>query len=101
MAIYGDRYSFTQENVDESLTGSGVYALYDGDITIYIGRGDGENGIRARLQAHKRGDEGSCTKNASHYRRETCTNPIIREGALLSEYLQINDRLPLCNNVMP
>lgn len=101
MALSGDKYSFTQENVDRSPTGSGVYALYDGSTTIYIGKGDGENGIRARLQSHKRGDEGSCTHNASDYRRETCTNPITRERELLLEYQQANGRLPRCNNVMP
>lgn len=101
MALSGDKYTFTQENVDKSPTGSGVYALYDDNVTIYIGKGDGENGIRARLQAHKRGDEGSCTENASHYRREVCSNPKTREGELLQEYVDANDALPRCNDVMP
>ena len=101
MALSGDRYPFTQKNVDNSPTDDGVYALYDGNVTIYIGKGDGVNGIRARLQAHKRGDEGSCTHDASDYRRETCTNPITRERELLLEYQQANDRLPRCNTVMP
>lgn len=101
MAISGDRYSFTQENVDKSPTTAGVYALYDDGETIYIGKGDGENGIRERLQSHKRGDEGSCTQNASHYRRETCTNPRTRERELLQEYQSANGRLPRCNEVMP
>ncbi|GAI53806.1 unnamed protein product [marine sediment metagenome] len=101
MAISGDKYTFTQENVDRSPTDGGVYALYDGNETIYIGKGDGVNGIRARLQAHKRGDEGSCTQGASHYRREVCSNPQSRERAELQEYQQANGRLPRCNNVMP
>ena len=67
MAISGKEYPFTQENVDQSPTDDGVYALYDEGVTIYIGKGDGTNGIRARLQAHKRGDEGKCTQGASHY----------------------------------
>jgi hypothetical protein len=66
MPISGDKYQFTQTNVDKSPTKEGVYALYDDTVTIYIGKGDGENGIRARLQAHKRGDEGNCTQGASH-----------------------------------
>ena len=101
MAISGDRYSFTQENVDGSPIKDGVYALYDENVTIYIGKGDGENGIRERLQAHRRGDEGSCTKNASHYRREVCSNPKIRERELLQEYKNANGTLPRCNDVMP
>jgi len=101
MALSGSKYDFTQENVDKSPTEGGVYALYDDDVIIYIGKGDGENGIRERLQAHKRGDEGDCTKNASHYRRETCPNPKVREGKLLEEYKSAYDRLPRCNDVIP
>lgn len=101
MALSGNKYAFTQENVDKSPTEGGVYALYDANATIYIGKGDGENGIRARLQAHKRGDEGSCTKNASHYRREVCSNPKTRERELLQEYVDANGVLPRCNDVMP
>ena len=101
MALSGDKYPFTQDNIDKSPTASGVYALYDEYITIYIGKGDGENGIRARLQAHKSGAEGSCTKNASHYRREVCLNPTTRERELLQEYKYANGKLPRCNDVMP
>ena len=101
MAISGDKYAFTQENVDKSPTDEGVYALYDGNEVIYIGKGDGVNGIRARLQAHKRGDEGKCTQEASHYRREVCSNSQSRERAELQEYQRNNGRLPRCNNVMP
>jgi len=101
MALSGDRRSFTQENADNSPTDDGVYALYDEGVTIYIGKGDGANGIRTRLQAHKRGDEGSCTKNASHYRREACSNPKARERELLQEYKDANGKLPRCNDVMP
>lgn len=101
MPILGDKYPFTQENVDKSPTDDGVYALYEENVTIYIGRGDGTNGIRARLQAHKRGDEGKCTQGASHYRREVCNNPVTRERELLQEYKDANGVLPRCNDVMP
>ena len=101
MAISDDKYSFTQENVDRSPTQKGVYALYDDDATIYIGKGDGEGGIRERLQAHKRGDEGDCTQEASHYRREVCPNPKTRERELLQEYVNTYGKLPRCNDIMP
>ncbi len=101
MALSGDRYDFTDTNIGNSPTEDGVYALYKESVTIYIGKGDGVNGIRARLQAHKRGDEGSCTQVATHYRREVCNNPISRERELLQEYEQANGRLPRCNDVMP
>lgn len=101
MTISGDKYTFTQENVDRSPTGKGVYALYDGSVTIYIGKGAGENGIRERLQAHKRGDEGSCTQKATDYRREVCSNPSTRETEELEAYKKANDKLPRCNDIMP
>ena len=101
MSIASEDYRFTQENVDQSPTDDGVYALYDDGVTIYIGKGDGTNGIRARLQAHKRGDEGKCTQGASHYRREVRNNPVTRERELLQEYKDAHGVLPRCNNVMP
>jgi hypothetical protein len=101
MPITGDKYPFTPENVNRSPIAKGVYALYEDDVTINIGKGDGENGIRARLQSHKRGDEGPCTKNASHYRREVCPDPTAREREMLQEYKRTHGRLPRCNDVMP
>jgi excinuclease UvrABC nuclease subunit len=100
MSISVKKYSFTQDNVDKSPTKKGVYALYEENVIIYIGKGDGENGIRGRLQAHKRGDEGSCTKNASHYRREVCSNPTTKEKELLQEYKNAKGKLPRCNELM-
>jgi len=101
MALTGNIYPFTQDNVDKSPTDKGVYALYDEDITIYIGKGDGESGMRTRLQSHKRGADGSCTKGASHYRREECSYPKTREQELLLEYKNTYAKLPRCNDVMP
>jgi len=101
MTILGEKYPFTHDKVDKSPTKDGVYALYDESVIIYIGKGDSVNGIRARLQAHKMGDEGSCTKNASHYRREVCSDPTTRERHLLQEYKNANGKLPRCNDVMP
>jgi len=97
MPISGDSYTFNDENISNSPTDEGVYALYNGTVTIYIGKGEGENGIRARLQAHKRGDEGVCTLQATAYRRELCEDPTLREAELLQEYKQTYGHLPPCN----
>ncbi len=101
MTISDDWYTFSDENIGRSPTGDGIYALYDGEETIYIGKGEGENGIRARLQAHKRGDEGTCTQQATTYRREVLDNPSARETELLQEYKRIHGKLPRCNDIMP
>lgn len=97
MPISGDLYTFSDENIARSPTDKGVYSLQEGNETIYIGKADGENGIRERLQAHKRGDDGECTQQATAYRREVCSNPSSRETELLEEYNVINGRLPRCN----
>jgi excinuclease UvrABC nuclease subunit len=99
MPIAGDKYPFTWENIDKAPEQAGVYALYDGNEIIYYGRAQGDSvTIRSRLADHKSGREGSCTKNASHYRREVTSRPVSREKELLEEYKkQHNDKLPRCN----
>jgi excinuclease UvrABC nuclease subunit len=101
MAIGGSKYPYTDENINKSPLEPGVYALYDGNITIYIGRASGTNTIRKRLQDHISGNEGTCTQNATHYRREVNYDPIAREKQLLEEYKYDYNKLPRCNNVMP
>ena len=97
MPISGNKYPFTQLNVDSSPNNIGVYELYDGETNIYIGRASGADTIRKRLQSHKRGDEGTCTQIATNYRREICNNPIARKTELLEEYKRIHGKLPKCN----
>jgi len=98
MPISDTLHKFNDENISISPTNKGVYALYVGDVTIYIGKAEGVNGIRERLQAHKRGDEGTCTQEASTYSREPCEAPTLRETELLKEYQQrSHGRLPRCN----
>ena len=95
MAIVGDTYSFTQNNVDKSPDSSGVYELLDGSETIYFGRASAS--IRSRLKRHRAGDEGPCTQRATHYRREVTGSPNYRETQLLITYENAHGRLPRCN----
>lgn len=97
MSVLSKFYTFNDDNIALSPTDVGVYSLHESGETIYIGKGDGKNGIRARLQAHKRGDEGSCTELITAYRCEVCKYPSTRETEILEEYYQINNRLPRCN----
>lgn len=102
MPISGELYSFTDKNLDNAPDVAGVYALYDGNLLIYIGRAQGgQTTIRTRLKDHKSGREGRGTQAASTYRREPCTNPVARERELLQEYQRQYGRLPRCNEVMP
>ena len=102
MPISGKLYAFTQDNVNKAPAEHGVYQLYEGDVTTYIGRaaGDGVT-IRSRLQSHFRGDEGPCTEAAENYRREVTPRPVARERELIDEYERKYGRLPRCNDVRP
>ena len=99
MPIQGKLYSFTQDNVNKAPNVHGVYALYDGDVTTYIGRAAGTGvTIRSRLQSHYSGAEGNCTKAATAYRREETENATAREKELLDEYYARHGRYPRCND---
>ena len=97
MSVSGNTYSFSDRYISSAPTGKGVYSLHKGGETIYIGKAESEGGIRARLQAHMRGDEGHCTIQATTYRYELHRNPVAREEELLLEYRYAHGRLPLCN----
>ncbi len=93
---------FNQQNVDVAPTFDGVYSLVFNQDVIYYGKGESkQGGVRARLQSHFRGSEGSCTKSATHFQVEQSANPTTRERDLLQEYRIRMGRLPRCNDVMP
>jgi len=67
---------------------TGVYAIYNAQKWIYIGRGD----IRQRLLDHLAGDIPSINTNTpTHFRAEITGDSIKREKQLLREYA------PACN----
>ena len=99
MPVHGDYFKFAFENLAFCPTYKGVFSLHDGDETIYIGKADEADGLRGRLQAHRRGDLGPCTQQATAYRRELHTDPSARQRALLEEHRRIYGRLPRCNEL--
>ena len=102
MPISGDSYEFTDRNLDDAPNEAGVYALYQRDSLIYIGRSKGgRTTIRSWLKAHKAGREGPCTKAATAYKREVASSPVSRQKQLIDEYYNANGRLPKCNDVRP
>jgi hypothetical protein len=88
--ISGDKYAFTQENVDKSPNSDGVYGLVrgDGETKVYIGGGN----IRSRLQSHFGGGNSCITREKpTHYYREVTQNWTSREKELIGAYD------PICN----
>lgn len=102
MPISGKLYSFTEDNVNQVPAERGVYQLFQGNVSTYIGRaaGDGVT-IRSRLKSHFNGNEGPCTQSADSYKREVTSRPKERERELISEYENGYGKLPLCNDVRP
>ncbi len=96
MPIRGTKHRFTNPHINGSPTDSGVYVLYEYTELIYIGKGDGKEGIRTRLQYHKNKNN-PCTKNATSYCCERSRDPVEREKYLLEEYLEEHGKLPRCN----
>ncbi len=92
---------FTHAFVDTASIFHGVYALWDGNVIVYYGKAEGIDGIRGRLQDHKRGSEGPCTQNATAFQEEVNFASQARESQLLREYMAQFGRLPRCNALMP
>jgi hypothetical protein len=101
MAISGEWHSFTDENIANATIMNGVYALHQGSTLIYIGKGEGAEGIRGRLKSHKAGYEGTCTKYADYFNCEICFDASARERLELDAYKAIYGKLPKCNEVLP
>lgn len=92
----------TPQNLSRAPAQAGIYVLYERGIIIYVGRAQGGNStIRNRLQSHRAGREGPCTRNFTHYRYETTRADVTRERELLRAYRQRHNRLPRCNDRMP
>ena len=74
----------------------GVFALWDGDELIYVGRGSPAATIRARLREQLERRH-ACTASASHYSWELSLRPEARELQLLEEFAAQFGRMPKCN----
>ncbi len=98
MTIAADKIQSTETNINEAPAEAGVYVLYEGDTTIYFGRAQGGDvTIRSRLEDHRAGREGPCTKNATGFKVEITSSAVTREKELLEEYKTAHGRLPRCN----
>ena len=82
--------------VDGAPEEAGVYALWESDELIYVGRASGTSTIRARLLEHLEYPV-PCTRRASHYSWELSLRPALRENEILSEHQARHGRVPKCN----
>jgi hypothetical protein len=97
MHVWGVLRPFDDWHINRVLRTAGVYALYEGRETIYLGTAKGGEGVRGMLINHKDGLEGECTKQATHFRYEHSNDPDSRLLELLDEYNKVYGSLPKCN----
>ena len=97
MPIRSPKYKLTRMMVDGAPDEAGVYALWEDDELIYLGRASGSATIRARLEEHLSRSLCPCAENATHYSWELALQPAARELELLREALARHGHLPRCN----
>ena len=96
MPISGQRRRFNSWQISGAPPEKGVYALFDGEELVYVGRAyGGDMTIRSRLFEHyaKR----AAPHDATHYACEVSAQPAQREAELLLEFERANARLPRWN----
>ncbi len=79
-----NKWKLTASMVEDAPDTRGVYALWENDTIVCIGRADGgEQTIRSCLMEHLLGAQGQQSKHATHYSWEICADPVAREAQLL------------------
>jgi len=102
MPISGPRYRFNSWQITGAAPEAGVYALWNGEELIYIGRAygrsdapDAASTIRGRLLDHY--TKRAMPHDATHFSYELAAQPAKREAELLLEFQAANARLPRWN----
>ncbi len=94
------RYAFTRAAIEHAPEETGVYALFDGEEIIYLGRASTrERSIRRCLLEHQDGARGACTMKATRYTWEISVWPAARETELLARFFREHRREPRCQGV--
>ena len=96
MVFMGDVFRFAEDSIGTAPEQEGVYALYQGNELIYIGKAEPGDSIKSRLQKHLLGLD-PCIEKATAYRYEVCDNPRRREELYLQVYEMSYLKLPRCN----
>ena len=95
MPIRGKKQRFTDTNISNAPGCDGVYGIYKYNQLVYIGKGEGKNGIKGRLQAAKRDKR---SKGATSFQVERCKDAAWREEQLLRQYKKLHGKLPRYND---
>ena len=95
MAILEKKWPFAASIVAHAPDETGLYALWQDNEIIYLGRALG--GIKTALTRHLDGRGGACTRTATHYSWEISLWPSLRESEVLLEFMAANKRRPRCN----
>jgi hypothetical protein len=96
LPIRNPKYRLTRALVEGAPEEAGVFALWEGDELIYLGRASPGATIRQRLEEHLE-QRVACTTRASHYSWELSLRPAQRELEILREFNRQLGRLPKCN----
>jgi hypothetical protein len=96
MVFMGDVFRLAEDSIGTAPEQEGVYALYQGNELIYIGKAEQGGSIKSSLQNHLSGVD-PCTRTATAYRYEICDNPRHREELYLQVYAVSYLKLPRCN----
>jgi excinuclease UvrABC nuclease subunit len=94
MPIQAPHYRLTSIIVHGAPEHPGVYALWQDEEMIYLGRAVS---IKKRLLEHLDRSESQCITDATHYTWELSLRPEQREADLLQEFYKRYGRLPRCN----
>lgn len=97
MPLKKPKYKLTRAMVNGAPDEQGLYALWEDDELIYLGRGSASATIRARLKEHLSRGLCPCADQATHYSWELSLRPATREVEVLEECLAEFGRLPRCN----
>ena len=96
MPIRNPKYRLTRAMVEGAPHEAGVFALWEGDELVYVGRASPDASIRAQL-LHHLARKCACTVKASHYSWELSLRPATREVEILNEFIAQFGRMPKCN----
>ena len=98
MPMLGHYVALDRKNFLGITTDEGVYELYDGTETLYLGSsGDDPYGLRGRLEAHLNGDLEPGPDEAAFFRFEINSRSEAHLADLLAEFEHEHECLPKYN----